>query len=77
MAPAMSLRLKEDTIAIDTATGKPTAITVPKNAIVNVVTPLNGNRVDVIWEGRTVSMFVEDIRDRGEAIEDRRRSRGA
>jgi hypothetical protein len=50
--------------------GRRIPVTVPLNAIVKVQGgPLNGNRlVDVLWEGKTIMMFAQDIRSRGVEI---------
>ena len=77
MPAAIAFRLKQDTIALDTTAHKALAITIPKGAIIQAVHPLIGNRIDVIWEGRTVSMFAEDVRDRGETVENLKRTRHA
>ena len=63
-------KLKTSTIAIENVEGRPSAVTVPANAVVVVVAgPHNGDRLlDVLLEGRTVMMFTIDVRERGEEI---------
>jgi hypothetical protein len=43
---------------------------IPEGDIIEIpVAPLAGNRtVDVLWKGRTMMVFVEDIEDRCESI---------
>jgi len=45
--------------------------TIPIGAEIEVVDgPLDGNRLlDVRWEGKSVMMFTNDIRDRGERVD--------
>jgi len=64
-------RMKTPTLAIMTQDGAKIPVMVPKGAEVEVLDgPLNGNRlVDVRWEGKTVMVFTNDIRDRGERLE--------
>ena len=64
-------RMKTPTLAIMTQDGAKIPVMIPKGAEVEVLDgPLNGNRlVDVRWEGKTVMVFTNDIRDRGERLE--------
>jgi len=41
------------------------------NAIVKVTngTPDHNSQVEVLWEGKTVMMFTQDLRDRAELID--------
>jgi hypothetical protein len=63
-------RMKIPTLAITTQDGANIAVMIPKGAEVEVIDgPLNGNRlVDVRWDGKTVMVFTNDIRDRGERV---------
>lgn len=72
-------RMKTPTLALLAKDGQDTPVsssgglsltTIPVGAGVEVIGgPFNGNRlVDVRWEGKTVMMFTNDIRDRGEQI---------
>ena len=63
-------RMKIPTLAIMTQDGANIAVMIPKGAEVEVIDgPLNGNRlVDVRWDGKTVMVFTNDIRDRGERV---------
>lgn len=62
--------LGKETLALHVAEGKRTAVHIPIGAIVKVVSgPDNGNGiVDVLWEGRTVAMFLVDVEARGTEI---------
>jgi hypothetical protein len=73
-------RLKTPTLAILAEDGQDTPVsssgglsltTIPVGAEVEVIGgPLNGNRlVDVRWEDKTVMVFTNDIRDRGERVD--------
>jgi len=47
---------------------------VPKGGIVTILAivagPLAGNRmIDVIWNGKTVMLFAQDLRKRGELVD--------
>jgi len=72
-------RLKTPTLAILSEDGPSTPVSsscglsltkIPTGAEVEVIGgPLNGNRlVDVRWEGKSVMVFTNDIRDRGERL---------
>jgi len=64
-------RMKTPTLAIMAQDGAKIPVMIPKGAEVEILDgPLNGNRlVDVRWEGKTVMVFTNDIRDRGERLE--------
>ena len=65
-----TFRVKQTTFAILSVDGVRVSITLPINAtIVLIAGPLDGNRlVDVEWEGKTVLMFTQDMRDRCEPV---------
>jgi hypothetical protein len=67
-----SFRLKTPTLGILalSSDGKRIPVTLPLHAIVTVGDGLiDGSRlVDVLWEGTTVMMFTQDLRERGEEI---------
>jgi hypothetical protein len=46
-------------------------VMIPKGAEVEILDgPLNGNRLmDVRWDGKTVMVFTNDVRDRGERVD--------
>ena len=64
-------RMRTPTLAIMTQDGAKIPIIIPKGAEVEVIDgPLNGNRlVDVRWEDKTVMVFTNDVRDRGERVD--------
>jgi hypothetical protein len=64
-------RLKTPTVAIAARDGHNVPITIPKGGEVEVANgPLEGDRLlDVVWEGKTVRMFTQDIRSRGERLD--------
>ena len=64
-------RMKTPTLAILTEDHAKIPVMIPKGAEVEILDgPLNGNRlVDVRWEGKTVMVFTNDIRDRGERVD--------
>ncbi len=64
-------RMKTPTLAIMAQDGVKVPVMIPKGAEVEVLDgPLNGNRlVDVRWEGKTVMVFTNDVRDRGERVD--------
>jgi hypothetical protein len=65
MRPGESYRLKAETL------GPETAVRIPEDAIVTIVAaPLDGVRtVDVTWNGKTITLFVQDVLDRGELVQ--------
>ncbi len=62
--------LRKETLALHVAEGRRTAVHIPSHAIIEVVSgPKNGDGiVDVLWEGRTVAMFLVDVEARGTEI---------
>ena len=44
-------------------------VTIPMNAIVMAAETVDGNKlVEVVWEGKGILMFTQDLRTRGELI---------
>ena len=74
MLTGTRFRLKTETLGIDTVDGKRVAVPVPTGAIIEIT--LDGSRpgglVGVRWDGRALMMFFEDIRNRGEAVTQKR-----
>ena len=72
-----AFRLKTPTLGtISSDDGHRVAVTIPQNAIVTVCNgPLDNNHldnnhmVDVLWEGKTIMMFTQDLRNRGERVD--------
>jgi len=69
------LRLKTDTIATTSEDGNVIAIQVPAGAEILVLDQIQPNvphtstrQVDVLWQGKALSMFLVDIRERCEPI---------
>jgi hypothetical protein len=64
-------RLNAPTLGILLGDGERIAVQLPKDAIVEVTSgprPDDQRMVDVVWEGKALAMFVQDIRDRGEQV---------
>ena len=70
MLSGRRFRLRTATIALDFVDGKRVALTVPAGDVVKVISgPTRGDRLlDVTWNGRFVTMFSVDIRERGDEI---------
>ncbi len=72
MRPGESYRLNLDILGITQGDHQPrTAVHIPKDSIVTIVAgPLDGERmIDVTWVGKTVMIFVQDLRERGELVD--------
>ena len=64
-------RLNAPTLGILSGDGERIAVQLPKDAIVEVTSgPRQDDQrmVDVVWEGKALAMFAQDIRDRGEQV---------
>jgi len=72
MLAGKRFKLSAPTLALDTVDGKRIAVNVPGGDIIKVVSgPRHGDRmVDVLWEGRIVVMFADDVDVRGIEIRD-------
>ena len=71
---SQSFRLETPTLGmlkIDTA-GHTMPVTLPRNSIVTPDdNPLEGNRlIDVVWQGTTIMMFTQDLRERAVVIQE-------
>ena len=64
-------RITTPTLAIMDNDGQKIPLTVPAGSEITVVGgPLDGSRLlDVEWAGKTVMMFTNDIRERGERLD--------
>lgn len=62
--------LKRSILAIDIIDGKRTAVSVPEGATIEVLPgSTDGDvSVEVLWDGRTLVMFVVDVAERGAEI---------
>jgi hypothetical protein len=66
-------RIKSPTIALFPENGRHVTRTVPEGAIVEIKNlSLDGKKlVEVLWVGRNVLMFSQDIQSRGERVQER------
>jgi len=66
--PLRKYRIVEPTIAMSDDTGRGVAYTILAGAMVELQSgPLDGNKlVEVKWEGKSVLMFTQDLRQRAE-----------
>jgi hypothetical protein len=67
-----SFRITTPTLAILSPhrDGHRIPITIPRNAVVTVEEEIDGDRlVDVLWNGKTLMMFTQDIRMRGTLVD--------
>jgi len=57
-------------MAVETASGKRVAVTVPAGQTIKVISgPRHGDRMmDVLWDGRVVMMFAIDVEERGTEV---------
>jgi hypothetical protein len=60
-------KLEKSTLAIGEANGKRVPVTIPAGDTVKLIAdPSPGNKiVDVLWEGRTVTMYARALKQRG------------
>jgi hypothetical protein len=70
--PIRRYRIQSPTIALFVEEGRHVAHTVPAGAIVAIDSEAYSDNklVDVVWEEKTVMMFAQDVRSRGEKIEE-------
>jgi hypothetical protein len=71
MLSGKSFRLKREVLAIESVDGCRTAVTIPDDAVIEVMsgpTPSDKRMVDVRWMDRELVMFAVDIQERGEEI---------
>jgi hypothetical protein len=63
-------RLREAIVAVPPSSGESlTIITVPHGVVLEVVgEPQKSGLVEVLWEGRHIAVFIQDIESRGELI---------
>jgi hypothetical protein len=68
--PAM-FRLREAIVALlPTSEESLTILTVPHGAVLKLLgEPQKSGLVDVLWNGRHIAVFLQDIESRGEVIE--------
>jgi hypothetical protein len=66
MSSTATFRLNSPTIALFPEEGRQVAHTIPQGAVIQVKTLEGDHLIEVVWEGKTVLMFAQDIRARGE-----------
>jgi len=49
--------------------GRKETVTVPRESVVTLAAEIDGTLVNVVWEGRTVMMFTQDVRVRGHLVD--------
>jgi hypothetical protein len=68
-----SYKLNAEVVGLVMLTEHPrTSLMIPKEGVVTVVSkePINGGRVvDVTWDGKTIMIFAQDLRERGELVQ--------
>ena len=71
MSNGDKFRIVTPTIGIMSVNGRRAIVTIPKNSVVEVVTTLLGNErmVDVLWKSYSLLMFVQDLRERGNLVD--------
>ena len=68
----LGYRINKPTLAILTLEDERVAVRVPSNSVVLVIDDSDQEPlVEVEWEGKRISMFVVDLRDRGEPMRTR------
>ena len=64
-------KLEKATLAIGELEGKRIAVTIPAGETVELIadpSPENEEMVDVLWEGRTATMYAIDLKLRGSSL---------
>jgi len=73
MLTGKRFRLERTTLAIDGVNGRRQTSYVPAGAVIKVVsgpTSAGDRMVDVLWDGKIVTMFVMDVNVRGTEVPD-------
>ena len=73
MLTGRRFKLESATLSIESANGKRQSSYVPAGAVIKVVsgpTSAGDRMVDVLWEGKVVTMFVMDVTVRGTEVLD-------
>lgn len=70
MQPKEVYKLNLDTVGVVADGQRRTTKMIPKDSRVTVVNgPLDGERmIDVSWNGQTLMIFTQDLRERGELV---------
>ncbi|HEY1756768.1 MAG TPA: hypothetical protein VGG72_15440 [Bryobacteraceae bacterium] len=66
-------RIRSSTIAIHSFDGRRVTVHVPEDAVVTIrEDPRDGDRlIDVVWNDKNYLMFTQDLRDRGEPLDEK------
>jgi hypothetical protein len=58
-------------LGIAVADGERSVVTLPKDAVLKVVSEVTGSGrfVDITWDGRELTMFAVDLLERGELVQ--------
>jgi hypothetical protein len=74
MLTGQRFKLRKSALAIEIVNGIRLRITIPTRTILKVIAgPIDGDQmVDVLWEGKRVSMFAVDLITRGTELPSRR-----
>ena len=77
MLTGRRFKLRKSALAIDIVNGMRLRVTIPTRTILKVITgPSDGNQmVEVLWEGKRVSMFAVDLITRGTEMPGRKMER--
>lgn len=71
MLVGQTFRLNKDTLAIERVAGSRTTVQIAAGSVVRVASatiPEDSRMVDVIWHERMLTIFLEDLRARGEEV---------
>jgi hypothetical protein len=74
MLTGQRFKLRKSALAIEIVNGMRIRVTIPARTILKVISgPIDGDQmVEVLWEGRRVSMFAVDLITRGTEIPGRK-----
>jgi hypothetical protein len=62
-------RMRSATLGIISRDGERTVVGIPANSIIEVISSTPGDRLsDVRWDGKSVAMFTEDLREHAQPI---------
>jgi hypothetical protein len=79
MLTGQRFKLRKSALAIEIVNGMRLRVTIPTRTILKVIAgPIEGDQmVDVLWEGKRVSMFAVDLITRGTEIPGRKARAGS
>jgi hypothetical protein len=73
MFTGKTFRLTDETLGVETVGPKQHTVMLPAGAVVYVqpwTSPDDHRMLDLLWRGRTVMVFTDDLRERGEEVEE-------